>query len=765
MCALALSVASPVSAHEPPPSDWKMQVSGKMAASNPAHLNLLPLPASAKFADDGASYTIPAGACVSAPEQFTPAIDILRANIGKAYGLTLLRGHDCPITMTKDDSLGTGAQRGEAYQLSVTKTGITIKAAGTRAAIWAVQTLTQMLGPWAQAPTTLAASPTLPQVFITDQPRYSWRGLMIDPVRSFIPVDEVKRIINDMSAVKLNTLHLHLSDDQGWRVEIDNEGKAADDTIDYAQLTERSGVTSYMAGHSKLAPSAGRTGYYTKAEFIDLVDYAARHGVGIVPEIDGPGHANAMLHAIAELNSSGSYPKPASGEDRVRAYQEDDRTTLDPGNEATYTFLSHVVSRLNSYIDEGVARSGVPEVRVPVFHIGGDEASKTAKEPYQSYMKRVSDMLTANHHAAIVWNEALQPAQDASAQLPDGSYVQHWTADEPNQGGRLANFISSKHAKVIMSHVKHAYLPQKPSADLPGPSWACGENGCTIESFYNWDPTQMSGVAEENVAGVEAALWNEHMRTEHDQQSVMFPRLEATAEVAWTPQSERSFTDFKMRESLRSTVHLTRGTSFHLDALISPWASSYAPVEVDYALPGRHLVGLLALPGATQAPTNLQGTLTPVTEKHDTATGLTPVPVAVTTEMPTAYHFTDQGRTTGRVMNSLIRVYATIPEGTPPGVYRLSLSTPEPLNVSDRTAPLSLSGDQFVTVAAPPPAQPDNPANPGETGTGNDGHSPASGKHGTTGGGTDPGVIHVTGHSKSHGTTGTHASQLPHSGA
>ena len=163
----------------------------------------------------------------------------------------------------------------------------------------------QLIGPWTNSTVKLADVAFIPAVNIADAPRYQWRGVLVDPARSFYPLDEMKQMIDVMSAYKMNTLHLHLSEDEGFRVEITNDGRADGDTTDYTQLAIKSGAISYQsAWTSNWSPAQdGRTGYWTQSEFIELVAYAADHGIAIVPEIDGPGHSFSLLHGLTELNT------------------------------------------------------------------------------------------------------------------------------------------------------------------------------------------------------------------------------------------------------------------------------------------------------------------------------------------------------------------------------------------------------------------------------------------------------------------------------
>ena len=158
----------------------------------------------------------------------------------------------------------------------------------------------QLIGPWTNSTVKLADVAFIPAVNIADAPRYQWRGVLVDPARSFYPLDEMKQMIDVMSAYKMNTLHLHLSEDEGFRVEITNDGRADGDTTDYTQLAIKSGAISYQsAWTSNWSPAQdGRTGYWTQSEFIELVAYAADHGIASCPRSTVPDIPSACCTAL-----------------------------------------------------------------------------------------------------------------------------------------------------------------------------------------------------------------------------------------------------------------------------------------------------------------------------------------------------------------------------------------------------------------------------------------------------------------------------------
>lgn len=224
---------------------------------------------------------------------------------------------------------------------------------------------------------------------------------MLDPARSFITVPEVLDTIETMADYKLNELHLHLSDDQGWRIAITNEGRAEGDTIDYTRLAEVSGATA--VGPTRATTLPGVTGYYTQDDFRTIVAAAAAHHIEVVPEIDAPAHTNAALHALPELNSSGSFPAadPLTGTTPVNTTTSVGESSLDAANEASYTYIRHVVNQIAAMNPEG-----------RLLHLGGDESFSTTAQAYRTFMDRaLTDVASTTNSwrrplTPVVWNEA-----------------------------------------------------------------------------------------------------------------------------------------------------------------------------------------------------------------------------------------------------------------------------------------------------------------------------------------------------------------------
>lgn len=495
---------------------------------------------------------------------------------------------------------------------------------------------------------------------------------MLDPARSFITVPEVLDTIETMADYKLNELHLHLSDDQGWRIAITNEGRAEGDTIDYTRLAEVSGATA--VGPTRATTLPGVTGYYTQDDFRTIVAAAAAHHIEVVPEIDAPAHTNAALHALPELNSSGSFPAadPLTGTTPVNTMTSVGESSLDAANEASYTYIRHVVNQIAAMNPEG-----------RLLHLGGDESFSTTAQAYRTFMDRaLTDVASTTNSSGrpltpVVWNEAA-----SRSTLPQGTYVQVWRSHD---AAAVARHVADGGGKVIVSLAQHTYFPQRPTADVFGATWACG-GPCGMSAFYDYDPATVAGVPEAGVAGVEGAVWNEHLRGLPTTQYMVYPRLLALAEVAWSPQEAREggLRDLESRIADQGAALSTSGVNFHPTPEV-PWTSQLTTVPAVGGPDTLLTVALLARPGV--AATQISASLT----WSDGST----TPVSVTTERELVP--SNPSSTEGRQVNGLYRL--TVASAGTARTGTLEVTTPD----GTLQVPVSLAGD---------PGDPDNPGGP-----------------------------------------------------
>ena len=389
-----------------------------------------------------------------------------------------------PAALAPDAPLGP-----EGYRLEVRGGEARIDAEGDAGRFYAQETLRH-----------LSAGGAPPDVSIADRPRFAYRGVMLDVARHFFGVADVCRLIDHAAAYKLNVLHLHLSDDQGWRLAIDA----------WPRLTEFG---------AQLAVGGDQGGFYTKDDYRAIVRYAAERFVTVVPEIDTPGHTHAALCSYPEL-AGGAESSPYTGTDVGFS-------SLDAHDELTYRFLDDVFGELAA-LTPG-----------PYLHIGGDEAHSTSHDDYLAFMARVQPLVAKHGKRLVGWEEI------ASAPLGAGSLVQYWNT-MGERGHDLARAAAAQGAQLIMSPGDRVYLDMKYNAGTPlGQSWA---GHVEVRDSYDWDPaTLVDGVPEAAIAGVEAPVWTETLRTLRDVETMLFPRLCAAAEVAWTPQEQRDWEDFRAR--------------------------------------------------------------------------------------------------------------------------------------------------------------------------------------------------------------------------
>lgn len=383
----------------------------------------------------------------------------------------------------------------EGYELVVAPEGVTLRAPQPAGLFRGVQTLRQLLPPGIERPVAQPGPWSLPVATIRDRPRFAWRGAMLDVARHFFGVADVKRFIDLLAYYKMNRLHLHLSDDQGWRIAIDAWPELA-----------------AYGGSSEVGGGPG--GHYTQAEYAEIVSYAQSRYITVVPEIDMPGHTNAALASYPELTCDGVAPPLYTG-------IEVGFSSLCIQGERTFQFVDDVIREIAALTPGSY------------FHIGGDEAQATDPADYRRFVEGVEEIVQAHGKRMVGWEEIAQ------SDLSPGSIVQHWHSD-------LAQRAVQRGAKVIMSPASRAYLDMKyDESTALGLSWA---GYIDVETAYVWDPAaQLEGVEEPDVLGVEAPLWSETLETLAEVEFMAFPRLAGYAEIGWSPAEDRDWDGYRRR--------------------------------------------------------------------------------------------------------------------------------------------------------------------------------------------------------------------------
>jgi hexosaminidase len=415
------------------------------------------------------------------------------------------------IALAVDANASTGD---EGYDLTIVSGRVTIRARTPAGLFYGTQTLRQLLPESSEYDALMFRKPpvvTLPAVHIVDGPRYTWRGAMLDVARHFFSVDEVKRYIDLIALYKINRLHLHLADDQGWRLEIRS----------WPELARHGGTTEVGGGPG---------GYYTQEQYKDLVDYAGAHFMTVVPEIDMPGHTNALLSSYADLNCNGTAPPQYTG-------TEVGFSALCVDLDITYKFIDDIVREIAA-LTPG-----------PYFHAGGDEVKTLTPEQYRRFVERVQTIVQSHGKQMVGWDEV------SVVTLLPTSIVQHWRPDASEQ-----LLAGSPH--LLLSPANRAYLDMKyDEATLLGLNWA---GNVSVQKAYDWDPDGLvRGARAGAVIGVEAPIWSETLTNMRDVEFMAFPRLPAVAEIGWTPQAQRSWDNFKERLGAQAPRWTALGINFY----------------------------------------------------------------------------------------------------------------------------------------------------------------------------------------------------------
>jgi len=521
---------------------------------------------------------------------------ILRPSTG--YPLPVLTGRgagaapgDIVLSLAGDSALGS-----EGYRLDVAPDGVQIRAVAPAGLFYGVQTLRQLLPPWIESSEVQPGPWTVPAGHITDHPRYSYRGVMLDIARHFEPPAAVKRLIDDASAFKVNVLHLHVSDDQGFRIAIDGR----------PELTDIG---------SQFSVNNDPGGFWTQAEYVDVVRYAAAHYMTVVPEVDTPGHNNAI---IMSYNTGPTPPYPVFPDINCGANHppvwnlsfDVGYSALCPDSDNTWAILTDIITQLTA-MSPG-----------PYYHLGGDEvpASLLTADQYNAFIDREGQIIKARGKIVMGWADISSAGFDRPG--APRAVAQFWNNANPaGPGGDTARVAVQKGMQVVMSPASHTYLDMQQFSGSPlGLNWA---GILDVSDFYNWSgstsdpgtyiPARTSGgvtlpaVTDANIIGVEAPIWSETLRTIQNIEFQAFPRLPATAELGWSPKydpvaaPDRTLASFEARLASRGAAWQIRNQNFYASTQV-PWRVDLAApnmIRSDLAFSGA--VASVAAPGATLA--------------------------------------------------------------------------------------------------------------------------------------------------------------------
>ena len=487
-----------------------------------------------------------------------------------ALGQALTVVTDVPSGNYIQFALDENCDRGvEGYCLSVTKDKVEVKSGTPRGLFYGMQTLLQLLPAEVESKSKVTAiNWDIPCVEISDEPRFKWRGMHLDVGRHFLSVDFIKKQLDVMAMYKLNTFHWHLTEDQGWRIEIKK----------YPKLTE--------IGSVRMDEGKAYGGYYTQEEIKEVVTYAAERFIDVVPEIELPGHSLAALTGYPHLSCKG-------GPFEVRNVWGVEADIYCAGNEETFAFLEDVIDEVTQLFP------------YEYFHIGGDEAPKDRwktcrkcqarmkhekladEHELQSYfIKRAEAMLLKRNKKMIGWDEILEGG------LAPSAAVMSWRGEE---GGIEAAELGHD---VVMTPGNWVYLDHYQGSSKVEPVTIGGYT--TLEESYGYDPVpkELEPEKAKHILGTQGNVWTEYMYTPEITEYRIYPRIIALAEVGWTTKQKKDFDNFLSRmnnQFVRLDLHdinyhipLPEGPSNHMAFIdsISLTFSTTRPIDMVYTIDG-----------------------------------------------------------------------------------------------------------------------------------------------------------------------------------
>ena len=506
---------------------------------NAQKVQLIPEPSSLQIGNG--KFILPNQISIQVPSVFeaigTEMITRFKTVTGKNASLSNQKNASIRFEQVQDKALGK-----EGYQLTVNEKGILVKAQTYAGALYAWQSILQLCPPAIYSnqtqPKTLWS---IPFVQITDTPRFEWRGFMMDVSRHFFTVAEVKKMMDEMAMYKLNRLHFHLTDDQGWRVEI----KAL------PKLTQVGAWRPNRIGkwHNITKPASEEPktygGFYTQEDIKDLVAYAKTKNIEIMPEIDVPGHSMAFLAAYPQLSTTPNYPYQVNaGEEFIDWSGLNGHITaridnnLDPSKKEVYEYLDIIFGELATLFP------------FEYMHMGGDETAKNnwaksddikalmqrenlkTQDEVQSYfVRRVEKIMQSKGKKLMGWDEILEGG------LAPEAAVMSWRGVK---GG--AEAARQKHP-VVMSPSSHNYLDYyQGEATAEGSVYA----GLRMKKTYSFEPVP-EGVEEKYILGNQGNLWSEQLQNIRNLEYMAWPRLMAIAEVAWSPKKSKDWERFSKK--------------------------------------------------------------------------------------------------------------------------------------------------------------------------------------------------------------------------
>jgi len=502
---------------------------------NAQNLNIIPEPF--HVAKGNGIFQFPKTIAINAPSSANEVTDQIAAQLRTVTGKTVYfskNNASINLEIIKDEVLGN-----EGYTLNVNAAGVTISANTNAGLFYGWQTVQQIM-PAAIYAKTLQSNIQwqLPQVSIIDKPRFGWRGMMLDVSRHFFSKADVKVFIDDMARYKYNRFHWHLTDDQGWRIEIKSLPKL---TSVGAWRAERKGKWMNITTPEINEPKT-YGGFYTQEEIKEVVAYAKSKFIEVIPEVDVPGHSMAMLAAYPNLSTTPNYPYQVNAGDEFMDWEGLNGhatakidNSLDPSNEEVYTALDKIMTEI------------APLFPFEYIHMGGDENAKNnwEKSPnvqalmkkeglkdqmeVQSYfVKRMQKIINSKGKKMMGWNEILQGG------LSGDAAVMSW------QGVKGGIEAAKQGHKVVMSPNDFNYIDY-----YQGEVTAEGKvyRGLRMKTTYGFEPVP-AGVDPSLILGNQANQWTEQLQTMRKAQYMTWPRSMAVAETSWSPADKKDWNKF-----------------------------------------------------------------------------------------------------------------------------------------------------------------------------------------------------------------------------
>ncbi len=504
------------------------------ASADPARYSVIPRP-DVLMARAGA-YTVRASTIVHADPMFVGVAHRFARDIANPTGFDLAvraSGDGVGgIRMVRDRTLATKGD--EAYRLDITAAGIVVRAAAPAGAYYALQTVRQLLPSAIMRDARVQnVAWAVPAVHIEDTPRFSWRGAHLDVSRHFMPKEFVKKYIDLLALHKLNRFHWHLTEDQGWRIEI----KKYPRLTDIGSCRDQTLVGSYVADPAKrIFDGKKHCGYYTQDDVREIVAYAAERYITVVPEIEMPGHAQAAIAAYPQLGVRPDTTVSVLGVWGISEF-------ILNADDSTISFMQDVLTEVLALFPG------------PYIHIGGDEAIKTQwkaspqiqarikqlglkdEHELQSWFIRQMDaFLTKKGRRLIGWDEILEGG------LAENATVMSWRG--------MAGGIAAAKAghDVVMAPGSHTYFDHYQSLDKKSEPLAIG-GFLPMDTVYSFEPVPAILTPEEgkHILGAQAQVWTEYIQTPKEVEYMLLPRLSALAEVMWSSKANRDYADFMAR--------------------------------------------------------------------------------------------------------------------------------------------------------------------------------------------------------------------------